>query len=383
MTRLVPLLLACPIVIAVAQPVAERRLGTPEATAPEPFTTVTGVRELRDGRVLIADGRERALQVVDLASGVVAPVGRQGAGPAEWGVPSRLHAMPGDSTLMEDFTNGRYLVILPDGRPGPTFRLPDHSPARAGTLVGVDPRGRLVITRERPGAAPREPSTGVVDVLAFDRAIGRTDTIAQLAVPRGERSGVRQHAGGMLQAFTNLPLAPRDAAAVSYDGGIAIARADGYRVEWIRSDGRRMAGPSGPAPRIRVTDAEKEAFMRSQIRPGAIVTSGPIGGGGGAVPRAAADLRAITDPDMTWPAEKPPFQANAVHVAPGGRLWVLRSRAHDDPVPAYDVFDADGRVVERVVLASHARVVGFGRGVVYVARSEDDDLQHLERHRLP
>jgi hypothetical protein len=60
--------------------------------------------------------------------------------------------MPGDSTIMEDALNGRFLLFTPDGRPGSTFRTTEGSPAAAASLVGVDPRGRLIMSRERYGA---------------------------------------------------------------------------------------------------------------------------------------------------------------------------------------------------------------------------------------
>ena len=40
-------------------------------------------------------------------------------------------------------------------------------------------------------------------------------------------------------------------------------------------------------------------------------------------------------------------------------------------------------LLTRVALSVRTRVAGFGRGVVYVVRIDEDDLQHLERHRLP
>ena len=34
----------------------------------EPFTSVSSVRELRDGRVIVADGRDRVVQIVDFVA---------------------------------------------------------------------------------------------------------------------------------------------------------------------------------------------------------------------------------------------------------------------------------------------------------------------------
>lgn len=370
----------------LAQP-STRTLTTPEARLAEPFTSVTGLRELRDGRVIVSDGSERTLQLFDMRSGAARAIGREGSGPGEWRVPSRLHALPGDSTLMEDFANRRFLVIGPDGLPGETFRIADGSPAFAGSFVGVDAQGRLIFEREVPptDAGPRAAATGVSQVLCYDRRSARTDTIGSLATVVGEQSGAMALPGGLVRMYTNLPLASRDAVAVTVDGQVAILRHNPYRLERRTADGRLQQGPPASAARIRVTQAEREAFARSQVRPGSIVVSGPANA---AAPRPsaaaidAAAMQSLTNPDMTWPEFKPPFVRAGVIGAPNGRVWVLRSRAHDDPVPVFDVFDATGTVVERVAIPARTRLVGFGAGTVYLARSDEDDLQYLERYRL-
>lgn len=367
-----------------------RRLTTPDLTYRIGFTAVSGLRELRDGRVLVADSRERTLQLIDLRTGASKAVGREGAGPREWGLPTRLYALPGDSTLMSDMMNARYLLILPNGEPGPTFQIADGSPAAMASLVTVDARGRLIMQRARSGGADVDAgSSGIVDVLRYDRSTRRLDTIAQLTAPRGERSGAMTMSGGMLRTFTNLPFAASDQVVNSMSAlseRVAIVRAAPYRVDWIDAGGRVQNGPTASASSVRITQAEKDAFEKSQMRSGAIVTRGPVVGAGagsaaptgGAVPRAPSGMG---NEAMTWPATKPPFLANAALMARDGRVWVLRSRAHDDPLPTYDVFYASGVVVERVQLQARSRVVGFGNGAVYVARMDEDDLEQLEVYR--
>jgi hypothetical protein len=374
--------------------VPTRRLAAPEATFPEPFTTVSGLRALRDGRVLVADARDRVLALLDFRTGAMTSVGREGAGPGEWGSPGALHAMPGDSTLMNDFANGRMLIILPDGKVGPTFRVADEQLAAAAGLAGVDAAGRLFFERTRPSSAtgPGAASSGVMEVYRHDRRTGRSEMLATYATPAGEVSAARILGGGMMQTSTNLPLAPRDVITMVPQGDFVIVRASPYRVDRIGADGRVREGPVAEGARIRVTTAEREAFVRGQIRPGGFIISGPAvssgAGGAGAQPRPATptfsgNIDDLMSPTMTWPDYKPPFLSNAARAAPDGRVWVLRSRAHDDPVPVYDVFDAAGRIVERVALRPRSRLVGFADGVVYVVRTDEDDLQHLERYRLP
>ena len=81
-------------------------------------------------------------------------------------------------------------------------------------------------------------------------------------------------------------------------------------------------------------------------------------------------------------ATKPPFLFDAdIHVTPDGQVWVPRTRAADDSIPFYDVFDRRGRKIQQVKLRPSSSIIGFGRGTVYVIRVDGDDFQHLERFR--
>ena len=82
-----------------------------------------------------------------------------------------------------------------------------------------------------------------------------------------------------------------------------------------------------------------------------------------------------------WPRDLPPFLAGALSMGLDGRLWVQRTTAAGAP-PTFDVFDAAGRLAERVTLPARTRLVGHGRGVVYLVRIDEDDLEYLERYRL-
>ena len=84
---------------------------------------------------------------------------------------------------------------------------------------------------------------------------------------------------------------------------------------------------------------------------------------------------------IDWPDYKAPFLSGAAVIADDGRLWVLASRAHDDPTPRYDVFDERGVLVQRVALPRRTKLVAFSQGVAWLARTDDDELQWLGRYR--
>jgi hypothetical protein len=62
-------------------------------------------------------------------------------------------------------------------------------------------------------------------------------------------------------------------------------------------------------------------------------------------------------------------------------MWVERYvPAENEPV--YDVFDELGALVKRIVLPEARSVVGFGQDCVYLARTDEFDLQWLEKYEL-
>src|SRR5688572_6907671 len=64
---------------AAAQPPL-KTLAKPDAEYAEPFTQINGVRELKDGRVIVSDVREKTVQLVDLKTGSAQKIGREGSG---------------------------------------------------------------------------------------------------------------------------------------------------------------------------------------------------------------------------------------------------------------------------------------------------------------
>ena len=86
--------------------------------------------------------------------------------------------------------------------------------------------------------------------------------------------------------------------------------------------------------------------------------------------------------DAEFPAFMPPFVWWETLARPNGELWVLRSRKASENA-IYDVFNAAGTMIGRVSLPSKTRLVGFGNGTIYVVRRDDDDLEYLQRYKLP
>ena len=371
-----------------------KTLSKPDVEYTEPFTTITGVRELRDGRVIAADAREKTVQVIDLKAGAATKIGREGSGPGEYALPMRLLGLPGDTSAVYDPLNRRYLLIGPDGKVGAfaSYETQDATPGRMRISIprGIDARGRLYSVGPNFNINPSGPSSSSdsAPILRLDRATKKTDTVAFIHTPAatvttsggGSGQNVSVRAGG------GNPYAATDEWAVMPDGRVAVLRVKDYHIDWYAPNGQKTSGTAIAYEKIKVTDEDKKQYReRAASGAGTAITMTQRVGPGGATTGASVGTPAnIQLPEPTdWPDVKPPFTVNAAIGAPNGQVWVLRTRSAKDKIPTYDVIDASGKVVSRVALPANTRLVGFGTGTVYLARSDEDDLQYLQRYRLP
>ncbi len=365
-----------------AQSVKRVTLANPEATFPEPFSRIAGLRQLSDGRLVIADRLEQAVRFVDFESGLMEDIGHAGGGPGEYRMPAGLLPLPADSTLLIDFGNMRMSVIAPDGRIAGSTSL-----MRSGVLfmrpTGADARGGLYFdqggVRLSPGG--RSESVPTQPIARLDLASDRIDTVAAMPMvktPRAERSMSMR--GGQMRIAGLSPYPTQNVWAVAPDGRIAIVHADPYHVEWISPSGTSVFGAPVEYTPVPVTGRDKEAWADRMGDGSAIMVM--VGGGGGGRGGGRTMQLPKPDPDgMEWPEFKPAFDRQAARVTPGGELWVQRHVAFGEPV-TYDVFDDSGNRVRQVALPEGRELVGFGDGMVFLVNVEEDDLQWLEAYRM-
>ena len=213
-----------------------------------------------------------------------------------------------------------------------------------------------------------------VPVIRWDRRGNKIDTLMMVKGPQMKvnMSGGQNSRSVMIRT---QPFTTRDGWGVAPDGRVAVARSAPYRVDVVSSAGRRQMGAPVGMAALPLTSADKQEFLKAQKAAPRMTRT--IGGGGAAPPAPPEP----TVDDYEWPATKPFFDAASVRMSSAGELWTLRSRVAGDPIPVYDVFGVDGKLARRVTFPAKTRLVGFGDGTIYVARSDDDDLQYLERYR--
>lgn len=370
-----------------AQDVPEHSLAGPEATFPEGFSRLSGMRELADGRVMVADGLGQVVVIADLASGAADTIGAEGQGPDEYREPDGLFVLPGDSTLLVDLGNGRLTAIAPDGAFGET--TPIAQPAERGlTLVlprATDGGGGIYFQQMGGmGAARGLPDSAAV--VRFDRASGAYDTLALVKMP--ERK-VSESGGGNERnvMMRPVPLSAEDAWGVGVDGRVAVARAGKkqgeYWIEWVLPDGQAMSGTPTKYRPVKIGSAEKQEWVQNLGSDGMRVMITNENGRMQANMSRGGGGRGLAEVDgFEWPDAMPAFTSNAVQVDPTGYAWVVRETAANE-APLVDVFGPDGSLKARIRLPKACEIAAFGTDAVYLVRTDDLDFQWLERYALP
>ncbi len=360
-----------------AQAVPVVSLTKPEAEFAEPFDQVSGVRELGNGRVVVADLFAKSVAMADFRSGALTKIGREGQGPGEYAFPVNVLALPGDTTLIVDPAQRRFVKVAPDGKAVGLVSFPEGA-GGMGNMRGTDAQGRVYLQanpfgsralgemREMPDSAP---------ILRWNPANNRIDTIVKVKLPETARA-TSGTASARSIVMRQQPFSARDEWAVAPDGRVGVARVADYHVEWHGS--AKVAGPRVAAPKVPVAQADKDNVNRAanDTRGRMMIREGGSPRSSGASAPPPPEL-----PEPDWPEFKPPFMGNAF-ASPDGRLWVPRAQPAN-AAPVYDVFDARGRLVQQVKLAPGTRLVGFGANSIYTARTDEDELQYLQRHRRP
>ncbi|MGD2045714.1 MAG: hypothetical protein PVH96_05795 [Gemmatimonadota bacterium] len=359
------------------------RLGQPTAAFAEDFGMIQTVREMPDGQVLVADPLGRALYLVDMDAGTRTQIGAEGEGPGEYLQPDAVWPLPGDSTLLVDLGNGRLVTLGPDLEFGPTMPLAAGEPGSPDGLIlsmpqGVDGQGRIYVRGTAGFGREDRDSSAIVRLDRSTRAIDSVGTyLMQARIIERSGQGV---------SVSPIPLSPEDAWGVAPDGAIAVARASGYRLDWIGPDGMLEAGPPIPTESLPLGTPEKEEWDRERSRNAGLRVSISVGDqgvqtsfqrGAGGSPRGETDFDVYQ-----WPETLPAVYSGRLPIDPERRAWVRRRVGAGGP-PTYDVFGRDGARIATVELDPDRVIVGFGVDAIYVVAYDEFDLNYLERYAMP
>jgi hypothetical protein len=341
-------------------------LDLPEATLDHTFQQVSNVVELADGRVALAELKDKTFIFADFKTAETRPIGehvdsiRSGdPAPGKHRLPGYVLRLGGDTLGLVDFAaqrttlwneRGEYLTTL--GGIGVGGYNQSLAYDAGGNAYKEDIRS--VLGGLEPGQELEFDSLSVLRIVRGDTI---ADTIAHLKLPVWGRGQF-----GEQQKIVSTIFSGRDLFGVMPDGSLWVARASNNAVDWRSPDGKWTRGQARSFATIRVPQEEKDAFLE-RLRYQMTQMGAPAG------------------IELAYPFadEKPPFGSGQTN--PYGEVWLQRSRAWQDSVPVWDVVGRDGRQIKSVQFPKNASLAGFGPGGrVYVILREGEDRQKVARY---
>jgi hypothetical protein len=339
---------------------------TEEARLPAQFGMLSNAVELRDGRVVFTDTRNKLFLRGDFKTGRVDTLGARvdsvkPTAPAQYRYPGWVAHLAGDTLAMVDFSAIRTTLWSEAGRPLgvlPIKPVGGETPVLLYDTVGAGYKidYQTILGGGEPGQTVRPDS---IPVLRITLSRGRVDTIARLAAPEYGDAVFGEEVQQAAKVF-----APNDFFGVLPDGTAWVARGRENRVDWRSRDGKWVRGEPHAFTKVPVTDADKERVL-SQVREQGKQFGMP------------QELKIV----YPFAETKPPFDFALGH--PAGEVWLQRPRSDERASLVYDVFDRKGTWRREVTFPRNASLAGFGaNGVVYGSIRNDDGSRSVGRFRL-
>ena len=262
-----------------------RPLGPVLNTSTEPMASVSQVRALPGGRVLVHDNAGRRVLLYDstFKNFTVIADTTSATGNAYGSRLGGLISARGDTSLFVDPQSISMLVIDGNGKIVRTMAAPQ--PNQVNALIGgpngtpgVDPQGRLVFRaqiqpvfaqgRGAPGAGPAGfvmptlPESSLV--MRVDLKSRKVDTVASFRIPKIMMNITRdENTGNMTMMSTVNPMPWTDDWALLADGTVAIVRGQDYRVDLVSPDGKMTTGSKLAYEWQRLSDEDKSRIIDS------------------------------------------------------------------------------------------------------------------------
>jgi len=355
------------LVASMACRPAESQSGlTPEARLPARLGTISNVVELRDGRAVFADTKNKLFLRADLRRGKVDTLGSRvdtlpPAGPGnQYKFPGWVAHLGGDTIVLVDFSALRTTLWNEEGRPLGVLPIKEVGGSTPVLLYDTAGRGykidyQALLGGGEPGRTLRPDSIPVLRIRLRDGAV---DTVALLASPEYGDAIFGEQVQQAAKVF-----APQDFFGVLPDGTAWVARGRENRVDWRSPDGDWIRGQPRAYTKMPVSQADRDRVLR-QVR------------------EQGKQFGMPQDLNIVYPFAdtKAPFEFALGR--PNGEVWLQRPRRQEDSALVYDVFDRKGVWQREVTFPKDAALAGFGSGgAVYASIKNPDGTRTVGRFR--
>jgi hypothetical protein len=306
------------------------------------FFQITGVSQLRDGRLVVANAGSHELRIYGADGQFLRSAGRAGDGPGEFRDLWHHRILPGDNIVVWDRQARRLQHFGPEGdfvRSTSTAAAPSEGFAGTSELQDILEDGRLLVFI--PSTLP--PTMDVPErqplLVALHRIDeGKWDSIRVLPGPTMLLSPSPFGVASLGYSFGGYPVAA--------GAGATLAVADNahFRVELFEPDGRLVSILSASVPEILVTDDVLEGQVEHLMA------------------HALTGWDLVRYRERMWESVRadhaPVLPAiRAIFVDADERIWVERYDVPGSGPSRWEVFARDGTWIGRVEMPE-----GFARG---------------------
>lgn len=360
----------------VPQEPAPRRLTAVPVKVSAELATVSGARELKDGRILISDAKRAAVYLIDPRTGTTQQIGSAGGGETQYAQPGGFYAGIADTIYLLDRGQARVSVISPSGAIVGTrsIRRKGFSGSSDADLdlQQVDSRALSYFTDRgfRLNAAVGATAVDSTPLVRFDASRQHYDTIALLRQAQKKVTQADEH----MQITREIHGSPRDGWGMAADGSIAVVRASPYRIDWYSPSGKVSHGPVIAFEPIPYTAEDKAAIAAATSK--SAPKAGIVDADGNEKKLSSAGA------DESFAPTKAAFDPTNIIVSSEGQVWVPRNQRFGVKTVLYDVFDRQGQRIDRVELPAGSRVIGFGLNAVYVVERDEKGTAALRKYKL-
>jgi hypothetical protein len=324
---------------------------------------VYGATRLPDGTIVVGNSATSELRFFSATGKHLRSAARTGAGPGE--IAAGVSVVPmrwGSSLLVGDAINARVNRYDLNGRTLPQLQFTSSPPAVQSILTAVAGQtlvARVTANARLEGAPGQRIATryryGLYDTTGKQRAL-------LFELPTAERI---VHSYGGRTRFPYIPFSPEPLLTAAGDK-IYVIRNGAPAVEVWNTSGKRerTLGWSAERPRVReIWSRWRQSELDGMTR--------------------QADKLFYGD----YFSDKLPMPefvpvAEALHVDPLGRAWVIRTKLPWEDRRRADVLDANGTFLGTVQLPPRFTVLEVGTEYVLGRTRDDDDVERVALYRI-
>ena len=399
---------------SIATKIAIRKLGPTVRTSAVTFGSVSSVRRLSDGRLLVNDASRRQVLLLDstLANPIVV-IDSVGGRDNSYGMRTGgIIPYRADSTFFVDPTSSTLLLINPAGKITRVMSMPTSAinylanPGSNGYPAFSEAFGIVFRMQSSSFKYPNNPPVeGAPEIV-----IKYEDSVAVVGMKLATRKGdtlVKYGTGQQMTArisWNNFDMNGNNEMwpvandwAVMADGSIALLSGREYRLRWINTDGTKTESPRlpftwDPNPddeKTRIADsinterrASYDRNMASRQRRADSLKAAKL-----PVPQELTRPQRL--PDKVQMLDIPDYfpayerQSNSMRADADTNIWIRpRPPRSQRGGTVYDVVSRQGELIDKVELPQGRTLIGFGPGGIVYLLARDAGATRIEQVRF-